>query len=147
MHKLLQKKFKIELLFTPLLCFFQVIDIWEKLLASGFTRPPNGGSVTMTTLAPPSSRRKPWKNVTTSCTKAYHDFSDCTSGTTFDVKGVFFLYLIVKEVMVEHIIVAELILSKKLAVPKRAEKQRGWWLQNACNALNKYKCQHAFQNS
>lgn len=45
--------------------------------------------------------------------------------TTFDVKGDFFFYLIIKKVMVEHIIAAELILAVKLAVPKRAKKNRG----------------------
>lgn len=62
--------------------------------------------------------------------------------TTFDVKGDFFFYLIIKKVMVEHIIAAELILAVKLAVPKRAKKQR--LMLAKCMQC---KCQHAFQNS
>ncbi len=127
----------------PLFWFFQVIDIWEKLLASGFTRPPNGGSVIMTTLAPPSSRRKPWKNVTASCKTAYHDLSECTTVDHIWSQRRFVFYLIIKKVMVEHIIAAELILPVKLAVPKRAEKQRGLIVAKCMQ----YKCQHAFQNS
>jgi len=50
-------------------------------------------------------------------------FQNVQEGPHLTSKEVGF-YLIIKEVMVEHIIVAELILTKKLAVPKRSKKKK-----------------------
>lgn len=48
----------------PELCsFLHVCDIREKLLARGFTRPPNGGSATITTFSPSDSVRKAFRTV------------------------------------------------------------------------------------
>lgn len=55
-----------------------------------------------------------------------------------------FLYLL-KEVMVKHIIVTELILPIKLAISKKEENKPDELISNA--QLNKCKCKHAFQNS
>lgn len=114
--------------YAPVPCrLLHVCDIFENVWPRSFTRPPKGGSATITTLFPSSSDRKSRKTSTASCTDGKSDNSMRSHVYACidlhkNVCRIF--YLSVKEVMIKHVIMTELVPCVELGISERGKRAR-----------------------
>lgn len=105
----------------PEFCVF--LHIWEmseKVLVRGLTRPPKGGSATMATLRPSHSIRKVCSSVLEACTHTHQPVTSWTPEPACEPSS----HLSLKEVVVEHVVVGELLLAVELSVSETSGHTR-----------------------
>ncbi len=101
----------------PELCsFLHVCEIREKLLARGLTRPPNGGSATITTFSSSDSVRKACRTALEAWQETQLYYTDLEIRHTKHKTHKHNSYLPIKQVMVEHVVVTEFLPIVKLSI-------------------------------